>query len=563
MAKVAKKRFSIIKWIFFSVALVANSFIVFYSCLDSKTTEKMAEPFARFFVNLVNSITTKENENVPLESITVILSSDKYNDIPGYNKKEIPLGSAKEFICEYYPSNTTDKSVSFYAEPSDSLVLNQSSSKVSVIGMKTGKASVCAKSGDGKLVSKAEVMVVETVAPVNFEVSLKENNEIQIGKPKTLLFDIDGGVLTHDELINFRYYDIRKLIYSSSDEAIATVDENGVIYPHSVGVTTIAVSNGFINKAINIVVTDGLIPSDYATLSITGDSICYANDMILNQTNPKYKHQLSIRDGENILEAEDFLWTSSNELLVKVDSHGVVRGFRKSSLGDETAVITATSKITGQKCDYLVTVKNQLPTTMDWSFKVGSNTYWNVQTYILTVGDNIEIKLKYTPQTQEKGATFSSTNPDVISVSGGGDTIYLSTLKEGQSTIEIISIVNPDLSAKIEISVIKAGSIDVSSIPDVGKYVRKSLGHAAVFALAQFFTFLTLYMFLCDKNWWLFTSLSLGEGLFISILSEVIQYFVPTRSGAILDVLIDFLGVVIGFALAFLGLLLIKKKQAK
>ena len=77
--------------------------------------------------------------------------------------------------------------------------------------------------------------------------------------------------------------------------------------------------------------------------------------------------------------------------------------------------------------------------------------------------------------------------------------------------------------------------------------------------VAQIFTFLALYMFLYEKKWWLYSSISLGEGLLICVLSELIQHFVPTRDGTVKDVFIDFAGVVVGFALAFLTLLLIKK----
>lgn len=90
-------------------------------------------------------------------------------------------------------------------------------------------------------------------------------------------------------------------------------------------------------------------------------------------------------------------------------------------------------------------------------------------------------------------------------------------------------------------------------------YVRKTIRHAAVFMVAQIFTFLALYMFLYEKKWWLYSIISLGEGLFICVLSELIQHFVPTRDGTVKDVFIDFAGVAVGFALALLTLLLIKK----
>ncbi len=557
-----RKRFEITRWIFLSFSILLNGFIIFYSCISESTTARWNSAFTNAFAKLVNNVTEKKVENIPLEKIEISFSNEenhKYNYLEGYKLEEIPLGSAKQIECAYFPVDVTNKSIIYSATPSDLVQLNQSGSIVSVIGMKKGDCVITAKSSDGGFESNLNLRVVDLVAPASYEISL-QNCEISLGSTQTINFDIDGGVLGHDELINFRYYDTRKLSYQSSNESVATIDENGVIYPHSIGDSIISVLNGSYSKSLNISVNNGSSPIPFSNLSITGSNICYSNDMLLNQSNPlKYHYQLQLKDGENELNPEDFIWSSSNELLAKVDKHGVLRGFRKTSIEDENVVIAATSKTTGQVATHNVTVKSQLPTEMSLFFTIDNKTTWIQSSYTFTSGDNIPLEIVYNTPVQNKQVVATSSNSDVISLTNEGSLVTLHILKPGTSTIKISSLINPELSREITCTSVKAGAISKDNIQNVGKYIRKSIGHAAVFMVAQIFTFLTLFTFLNDKKWWLFSSISLGEGLLISVLSEIIQYFVPSRTGAILDVLIDFSGVLVGCVVAFLIALILNK----
>ena len=89
-----------------------------------------------------------------------------------------------------------------------------------------------------------------------------------------------------------------------------------------------------------------------------------------------------------------------------------------------------------------------------------------------------------------------------------------------------------------------------------------------MFGITQIFTFLALYMFLYDKKkWWLIALISLGAGILLASVSELIQFFIPLRSGTFVDVLVDSAGVVVGLALVIGVLWLIKyikiRKQSK
>ena len=95
--------------------------------------------------------------------------------------------------------------------------------------------------------------------------------------------------------------------------------------------------------------------------------------------------------------------------------------------------------------------------------------------------------------------------------------------------------------------------------------LRKLIGHFLLFGGSGLFT--TLAIFINDylrkrfkrKN----IFFTLGFGLLIAVVSELIQYFVPGRYGTLLDILIDYSGYILfsGIAYLFIYLFLIKKEK--
>lgn len=554
-------KYRISKWIMLALAILTNGFIVFYSCLSQETTNAWNRTFTNAFTKVINDLTKKDVVTVALDNINIGFSSvqsHKYNYVPGYELNEIPLGSAKEVSCNFSPENASNQSIIYSVEPSDAAILNQTGSIVSVIGMKEGNAKLIAISEDGGKRSEIDFKVISPIAPVSYEVGLDDYN-ISLYHPKTIGIDIKCEVLGNDSLKTFRYYDIRKLSYSSSDLSIASVDQNGVIYPHAEGSTQITVSNKSFSRSFYVNVVSGSPVANYTNLSIEGSNVCYANDMILDQSSKNNHFQLSIKDNGVDLDPKDFIWESSNNLLARIDQFGILRGFRKTVDADETVTIAAKSKLTGQIAEFIVTVKSQLPNEMYFSFVIGEKTIWNPKDYTLLVGDNIVLKIGYKPTIQKKDVIIDCSDDSIIKVSNEGGNVTLHVLKEGTCTIKMTSLANPNLSLETKYTIVKPGFITKERYSDFGLYLRKSIGHAAVFMIAQIFTYLSLYMFFYEKQWWLHLSISLGIGLLLSGLSELIQYFIPGRSGALLDVLIDFSGVLVGAALTLLGIIIVKK----
>lgn len=531
-----------------------------------ETTSNWNWFITNIFSRIINSATETEVKDIKMTELNMFLSNEeqyKYNYIPGYKINEIPLGSAKQIECNFLPTDATDKSIEYYTTNPDIVKLDQSGNKVSVVGIKEGKATICSQNKSSGLISSCDVNVVRTVAPTSFEISV-DSQTVLLGKQQTVRFDIDGGCLGHDELINFRYYDTRRLSYHSSDETIFTVDNYGVIYPHNVGSALLTISNGtVVSKTIDLTVIDGEAPVLYDSLLISGSNICYDNDMIKDQGSGKYHQQLRILDGENELNPDDFIWESSNELLAKVDRYGIVRGFRKRTAEDEKVIISATSKITGQIASLEMIVKEQLPESMSYWISYGKKDTWMPDSFTACKGDVFSVTASLNPNVSNKNIIVEDYDNNLISVSSQGRGFTAHVLEEGECTISFYSEANPSLRSLIQLTLLKTGAINEDNIVDVGLTLRKVLGHAFVFGVAQIFTCLCCYFFLYDKKIWIFPTLSFSISLTVAIISEIIERNIPSRSGTVLDVLIDMSGVIIALAIVFSVIFFAKRKKEK
>lgn len=112
------------------------------------------------------------------------------------------------------------------------------------------------------------------------------------------------------------------------------------------------------------------------------------------------------------------------------------------------------------------------------------------------------------------------------------------------------------------INAISPGSVNSSNKETFVMIVRKLFGHFGLFGLSSCFTTWACYLFLKDTKvkWFLWEGLiSFGIGFFVAGLTELIQLFIPGRSGSIIDVLIDATGYLIGVLLVILIIFAAKK----
>jgi len=194
----------------------------------------------------------------------------------------------------------------------------------------------------------------------------------------------------------------RTIIWTSSNEAVATVDINGVVTAHSVGgaiITGTSQDGGYKDQCI--------ISVEPATeISIDGDPT-----IILNFGQ---QHQLSATVTVNSV-SRPITWSSNNEAVAMVSSSGLVTGL---SLG--SAIITATTK-DGKTARVTVNVENKTAITI-----MGDPTR------ILTLGQQHQLIATVTNNSTALPITWSSSNEAVAPVTASG---IVSALSVGSAMI--------------------------------------------------------------------------------------------------------------------------------
>ena len=125
--------------------------------------------------------------------------------------------------------------------------------------------------------------------------------------------------------------------------------------------------------------------------------------------------------------------------------------------------------------------------------------------------------------------------------------------KISESVAEVINTVAPN-------------TITEQNMPDFSSFIRKAIGHFGLFGLDAIITTLAVYFSICEtkfyKHYW-GIAISSGIGIFVAILTEVIQAFVPGRSGEPTDSMIDSAGYLIGVLAVYLIIILVLRHRKK
>ena len=141
--------------------------------------------------------------------------------------------------------------------------------------------------------------------------------------------------------------------------------------------------------------------------------------------------------------------------------------------------------------------------------------------------------------------------------------IMQSCLNGYRSTLSSSLVVN---TMKSVINGISPDAINDGNIDTFTHVIRKLVGHFGLFVFSGLFTSPAIYLWIRPQEWYKhyhYFYMTLGFGLFLASLTEIIQLFVPNRSGQFSDVLIDFSGFLLGFLIILLVLFLVYRHQNK
>ena len=328
--------------------------------------------------------TTEVEVKVPLESITL-----------NETEKQLNKGDNLQLAVTYNPEDTTaDKTVTWTSTDDTVARVNENGN---VTALKAGTAYIKAKVEDKEVSCKIDVVVPLTGIDLNKDVA-----EILKGQTEKLTVTLVPEDTTYTG----------KVEWTSSDNTIATVDENGNVKGIKEGmviITAKAVENG--NEIIDTAeVTVKEIPLDSIAIDMADFDLGIGRTQSLGVVcNP-----------ENTTDDINVEWTSSDNKVATVDENGVV-----TAIAEGTAVITA--KVGDKIASVTVTVK-AIPITsitIDAPVKV-------------LVGGNVDVKLTVNPTDATYNMSdlkFVSSNSDVLTINEDG-TIVAKGLGKAILTVE-------------------------------------------------------------------------------------------------------------------------------
>ena len=169
-------------------------------------------------------------KDTPLESIS----------LP--EKEEIELGNTLTLTPTFNPENATNKTVT-WTSSDESVATVDNNGKVT--SKKIGSTIITVTSQDGNKKATCTVTVKEALAGIPLEsISLPEKEEIELGNTLTLTPTFNPENATN-----------KTVTWTSSDESVATVDNNGKVTSKKIGSTTITVASQDGNKKATCTVT--------------------------------------------------------------------------------------------------------------------------------------------------------------------------------------------------------------------------------------------------------------------------------------------------------------------
>jgi alpha-tubulin suppressor-like RCC1 family protein/subtilisin family serine protease len=234
-------------------------------------------------------------------------------------------GGTEQLKATIIPAKATNKLVNWSSSNPEVASVDQNGA---VTPLTVGKATITVTTEDGGLTASSEVNVIEIV-PATGVILNKASLELSKGLQEMLFATVTPVGATD-----------KRVKWSTNDESIATVDENGIVTGISNGTTTISVTTldgGFIASTdVTVLVPVEGIKLDKEFLRLVlGDSPVKINPLIQPDT----------ATNKNVK------WGSSNENVVKVDENGYV-----TPIGVGTAKITVTSEQGDYSTSSMVTV---------------------------------------------------------------------------------------------------------------------------------------------------------------------------------------------------------------
>lgn len=277
--------------------------------IDKKGTIKTLSEGETNIIATINNISicykimvVKETKIIPIENI--YMNQAKLN---------INVGESVPLSVKFVPENAnTSRSLSW--ESTNEKVLNVDNNG-KITGINVGKASILARSSNGK-VAVCEVIVEEKDRLITNIILDNTTNTLSVGstwKVESIVFPTDAT---------------EKVLYKSSNNKIATIDNDGIIRAKSVGEVEITGYSKNISKTFKITIKDTNSTKDNETPKIILiDGVSLNAQEVTIKVGEKFQFKYSISPNNSTEEA-NATWTWTDYKIATLDSKGLLTARR-------------------------------------------------------------------------------------------------------------------------------------------------------------------------------------------------------------------------------------------
>ena len=294
-------------------------------------------------------------------------------------KTELNVGEIIKANYVVSPSNATNQNVTFSSS-------NESVATIDATGtirtLKAGQTDIAITTKDG---NKTSFVTINVVEPYNGVPTITLNKNYTVIKP------------WHSEYLNAKINPVGKnLIWSSSDNTIATVDSRGRVSAWREGTTVITVSteDGSVKASCNIRVAVSDVKVEGITINKSNLDLGLGSSFQLTST-------ITPNDATN----QNVTYVSSNPEIASVDQNGNIKG-----LNVGTVTITANA----------ANGKQALCTVNVQDIKIAKITV-NKRNVLLVKGNTFNIKTSISPSNAtNKVLAYSSSDNNVVTVNSDG-----------------------------------------------------------------------------------------------------------------------------------------------
>lgn len=360
------------------------------------------------------SASVENNVITAINSIPVSVASVSLNK----STDALTVGGSDIISAAIAPANATDKSIIWTSTNRD-IVTVDNTGKVTAIS--AGTATVIATTSDGSYTAPCTVTVALAPIVKATAVSLDETSDVLfVGGIYKLTASVAPQVATN-----------KTIIWTTSDNAIASVDNTGKVTALSAGKATITATTEDGSYTAACTFTSNIVP----IVSVTGVSLAPTTDAIAVGRTYNLIATITPYNATNKV----IRWTSSNTSVAVVDYTGKVTGVTEG-----TAAITAITSDGSKTAVWIVTVSAVDPTTQVSSVNLNKTTdtlgVGSTDILIATLIPSTSVNKSVIWTTSDNSVASVESNGKVTAVSIGTATITVTTSEGGYVATCIVSV---------------------------------------------------------------------------------------------------------------------------